>query len=127
MPGIYNKHFKNSNDFYKNIKSLLVVHSNNQYAEISREELMKANLDIHPSLKGDVLNIFEVAVFETDFIVILDTPSNQISSDLLKLDSFKTNSNKISVLNIENEEKPNYHKISEQIDKINSEIIINSY
>ena len=28
---------------------------------------MKANLDIHPSLKGDVLNIFEVAAFETDF------------------------------------------------------------
>ena len=34
---------------------------------------MLANINIHPSLKGDVLNIFEVAAFETDFIVILDT------------------------------------------------------
>ena len=82
----------------KVLRRFLVVHSNNQYAEFSREELMLANIDIHPSLKGDVLNIFEVAAFETDFIVILDTASNQISSDLLKLDSFKTNSNKISVL-----------------------------
>ena len=122
LPGMYNKHFKDSNDFYKSIKTLLVVHSNNQYAEFSREELMLANIDIHPSLNGDFLNIFEVAAFETDFIVILDTSSNQISSDLLKLDSFKTNSNKISVLNIENEEKPNYHKISEEIDKIISKL-----
>ena len=68
------------------------------------------------------MNIFEVAAFETDFIVILDTPSNEISSDLLKLDSFKTNSNKISVLNIESEEKPNYNKISEEIDKIISKL-----
>ena len=97
LPGMYNKHFKDSNDFYKSIKTLLVVHSYNQYAEVSREELKLANIDIHPSLKGDVLNIFEVAAFETDSIVILDTSSNQILSDLLKLDSFKINSNNFNL------------------------------
>ena len=62
----------------------MLIHSNNQYKS-ARKDLISANINIHSSLKGNVLNVFEIAAFETDSIVILDTPSNQISSNLLKL------------------------------------------
>ena len=41
-----------------------------------------------------------------------------ISKDLMKLKGIKVNKEKISVINIENEEKPNFYNIAEEIDKI---------
>ena len=118
VPGMYNKHFRGISDFYKNIKSLLLIHDNDNYAEISRKDLNKAEVPIHKSLKGDVLNVYDVASYEVDSIIILDTSSNLISKDLMELQGIKANKNKVSIINIENDEKPNFYKISEDIDKI---------
>jgi hypothetical protein len=48
----------------------------------------------------------------------MDTPSRKISTDLLKLKGINANKDKVSVFEVENEEKPNFHKISEDMDKI---------
>ena len=118
LPSMYNNHFKGINDFYKDIKSILIIHDFDKYSEINRNDLKKAEVSIHPSLKGDLLNVYEIAAFETDAIVIMDTSSKKISTDLLKLKGIKANKDKVSVFEVENEEKPNFHKISEDMDKI---------
>jgi len=118
VPGLYKKHFNGINDFYKNIKTLLIIHDYDKYSEISRKDLDMAGVPIHSSLKGNNLNVYDVAAYETDVIIILDTPSNVISKDLMKLKGLKDNKEKISTIKIENEEKPNFHKISESIDQI---------
>jgi starch synthase len=118
VPSMYKKHFKDTSDFYKGIKSLLVIHDFDKYSEITREDLEKAEVSVDSSLKGDVLNVYEVAAFETDAIVIIDNPSRKISTDLIKLNGLKANIDKISIIEVENEEKPNFHKISEEMDKI---------
>jgi len=122
LPSMYNNHFKDTNDFYKNIKSILIIHDFDKYSDISRKDLKKAEVSIHPSLKGDLLNVYEIAAFETDAIIIMDTSSKKISTDLLKLKGINANKNKVSIFEVENEDKPNFYKISEDIDKIISKI-----
>ena len=122
LPSMYNNHFKNINDFYKDIKSVLIIHDFDEYSKVNRDDLERAEVSIHPSLSGDLLNVYEVAAFETDAIIIMDTSSKNISTDLLKLKGINTNKDKVFVLEIENEEKPNFYKISEDLDKIISEL-----
>tara|TARA_B100001250_G_C19654272_1_gene724128 strand:+ start:195 stop:1022 length:828 start_codon:yes stop_codon:yes gene_type:complete len=118
LPGMYNKNFKGNNEFYKDIKSLLIIHENNNYSEILRSDLINSNVPIDRSLKGDLLNVYEVASFEVDSIIIMDSNSNKISKDLMKLKGLKANKDKVSVIEIENDEKPNFYKISEEINDI---------
>ena len=122
LPSMYNNHFKNKNDFYKDIKSVLVIHDFDEYSKINRNDLKLAEVSIHPSLTGDLLNVYEVAAFKADSIVIIDTSSKNISTDLLKLNGLKANKSKVSIFKIENEEKPNFYKVSEDLDKIISEL-----
>ena len=97
---------------------MLIIHEHNNYSEILRSDLINAEVPIDKSLKGDVLNVYEVASFEVDSIIIMDSNSNKISKDLMKLKGLKANKDKVSVLEIENDEKPNFYKISEQINEI---------
>ena len=101
---------------------MLIIHDFDQYSKVNRDDLEQVEVPIHPSLSGDLLNVYEVAAFETDAIIIIDTSSKKISTDLLKLEGINTNKDKVSVLEIENEEKPNFFKISEDLDKIISEL-----
>ena len=64
VPGMYKKHFEGISDFYKKIKTAMVIHDNNEYSDISRKDLEVAEVPIHKSLKGNTLNIFDVGSFD---------------------------------------------------------------
>ena len=84
VPGIFKKHFEGINDFYVNIKTVMVVHDLNEYADISRKDLELAEVPVDDSLKGNKLNVFDVGAFQADAIIVFDKPSNVISEKLLK-------------------------------------------
>ena len=52
VPGMYKKHFEGINDFYKKIKTVMVVHDLNEYSDISRKDLELAEVPVDKSLKG---------------------------------------------------------------------------
>ncbi len=122
VPGMYKKHFEGISDFYKKIKTAMVIHDNNEYSDISRKDLEVAEVPIHKSLKGDTLNVFDVGSFEADSIIILDKPSEKISEKLLKQPGISANKKKVSVINLSDDESPDYKDIADKMEQILNKI-----
>ena len=72
VPGLFKKHYEGINQFYKKIQTVLIIHELNDYAIISRKDLNDMEVPIHESLKGDSLNVYDVASFSADHIIIVD-------------------------------------------------------
>lgn len=118
VPGIFKKHFEGINDFYKNIKTVMVIHDLDEYSNVARSDFEKAEVPIHKSLKGDHLNLYDVASYEADAIIIMDKPSKNISKKLLKQQGIIANKNKVSVLSYSDDEFPNYLELGSEIEEI---------
>jgi len=118
VPGMFKKHFDGLNEFYQDIKTVMVIHEMDEYSTVLRSELELAEVPIDKSLKGKSLNVYEVGAFQADAIIIFDKPKNQISKKLLKKPAFKANNKKISVINWSDEENPNYLEIADDMDKV---------
>ncbi len=118
VPGMFKKHFDGLNEFYQDIKTVMVIHEMDEYSTVLRSELELAEVPIDKSLKGKSLNVYEVGAFQADAIIIFDKPKNQISKKLLKKAAFKANNKKISVINWSDEENPNYLEIADDMDKV---------
>ena len=118
IPGLFKKYFEGINQFYKKIQTILVIHDLNDYSKIKRKDLQQLEVPIHESLKGDNLNIYDVASFDANHIIIIDKPGHIISNKLLKLAGISANKEKISVIEYNDDETPDYMKIAEQMDQI---------
>ena len=64
------------------------------------------------------MNIYDVASFDANHIIIIDKPGHIISDKLLKLTGISANKEKISVIEYDDDEMPDYIKIAEQMDQI---------
>ena len=118
VPGMFNKHFDGINEFYQNIKTVMVIHDLDDYADVLRKDLEMAEVPIHDSLKGKMLNVYEVAAYEADAIIIFDKPSKPISDTLLEKDGLKANKKKVSVVKWSDDEIPDYNAIADKMDKV---------
>jgi len=118
VPGIFKKHFEGINDFYKDIKTVLIIHEIDEYCQVSRSDLELAEVPIHKSLKGSELNLYDIAAYETDAIIIINKPSNKISKELLKQQGIKENKQKVSILEYSDDEMPNYLELGNEIDEV---------
>ena len=118
VPGMYKNHFEGKNDFYKNIKMVMVVHDLNEYSKITRKELELSEVPIDKSLKGDELNVFDVGAFQADAIIVFDKPSDVISDKLLKQPGIKANKGKVSVIKWSDDEYPDYISIADEMDQV---------
>ena len=118
VPGMYKKHFEGTNDFYKKIKTVMVVHDLNEYSDISRKDLERAEVPVDNSLKGNTLNAFEVGAFHADAIVVIDKPSDIISEKLLKMPGVAANKKKVSVIKVSDDESPDFQQIADEMDQI---------
>ena len=118
VPGMYKKHFEGINDFYKKIKTVMVVHDLNEYSDISRKDLDLAEVPVDKSLKGNTLNAFEVGAFHADAIVVIDKPSDVISEKLLKKPGIAANKKKVSVIKVSDDESPDFQQIADEMDQI---------
>ena len=118
VPGMFKNHFEGKNEFYKKIKTVMVVHDLNEYSEISRKDLELAEVPIDKMLKGDVLNSFDVGAFHANAIIVIDKPSDVISEKLLKQPGVAANKKKVSVIKASDDESPNYQMIADEMDQI---------
>ena len=118
IPGLFKKHYDGINQFYKNIQTIMLIHDLNEHALMSRKDLEHAEIPIHKSLKGDELNIYDVASFSCDHIIVLDRPSNVLSKNLLSQPGISANKKKLSVIKCSDDEMPDYFMIAEKMDQI---------
>ncbi len=118
VPGMFKKNFDGINQFYKNIQTVMVIHDLNEFSMIARKELELAEVPIHKSLKGDELNIFDVASYEADAVIIFDKPSDIISEKLLNQPGIAANKKKVSIIKWSDDETPDYAAITNEMDQV---------
>ena len=115
---MFKNHFEGKNEFYKKIKTVMVVHDLNEYSEISRKDLELAEVPVDKMLKGKILNAYDVGAFHADAIIVIDKPSDVISEKLLKQPGLAANKKKVSVIKCSDDESPNYQMIADEMDQI---------
>ena len=120
VPGLFKKHFDGINQFYKKIQTVLIIHELNEYVNISRKDLNDMEVPIHESLKGDSLNVYDVASFSADHIIIVDKKEDKISEKLLKSSGISANKEKLSVIKYKysDDDLPDFIDVADQLDKI---------
>tara|TARA_X000001036_G_scaffold137244_1_gene130027 strand:+ start:39 stop:527 length:489 start_codon:yes stop_codon:yes gene_type:complete len=122
IPGYYKNEYENTNDFYKNIKTILVVHDLDDYSKVERTELVNMGVEIHPNIKGNKLNIYDVASYNADAILIVDRPGEKISTKLLKKTAFKDNKDKVTTFDQKETEDIDFYSMTESLNQVISDI-----
>tara|TARA_B100000287_G_C20664446_1_gene791290 strand:+ start:2150 stop:2983 length:834 start_codon:yes stop_codon:yes gene_type:complete len=118
IPAIYKNEYEGLNEFYDNIKTVLVIHDLDEYSIADKSELLNFGIKIPTSLKGNKINLYDVASYFADAILIIDKPGAKISSKLLKKTAYKDNKNKLTIFEEKDIENINYSTVTESLDQI---------
>ena len=100
----------------------MVVHDLDEYSKIERSDLDDIGVVIHPSIKGNKLNIYDVASYNSDAILIMDRPGEKISTKLLKKSAFKDNKHKITIFDQKDTDDPDFYSMTESLNQVISNI-----
>ena len=118
IPTIYKSEYEGKNEFYNNIKTVLVIHDLDEYSLAKSSDLIDFGIKLPSGLKGSSVNLYDVASYSADAILILDKPGAKISSKLLKKVAFKDNKNKLTIFEQKDIENVDYNNITKSLDQI---------
>lgn len=107
VPLIYHQIY-DSQKFYGKIKTVLTVHSVDEHSIFSRKSYEKVGVKLPENIEGDSINCYEAAASYVDLIVAVDTPSNNVTKQLLDLPLIKANKKKLVSISIDDDETPNF-------------------
>ena len=122
IPNIYKEYYEGINEFYNDIKTIMVIHDLNEYSVVEKSELLDIGISIHPNIKGNKLNIYDVASYSADSILIIDRPGNKISTKLMNKSAFKDNKRKVTIFDQKETEDVDYDPITKSLDQIISDL-----
>ena len=117
VPLFYQQHFANE-EFYHDIKTVLLIHSLSEYMQFSKEAFKNADLEISNDLKGSEINVFEAGAQAADHIIALDSPEEQVSTELVKLPGMQDVQSKVTAIKLEDNTPESYLKVASSIDLI---------
>ena len=119
---IYKNEYEGINEFYNDIKTVLVIHDLDDYSIASKTELLNFGIEIPAGLKGNKINLYDVASYSADAVLIIDKPGAKISSKLLNKTAFKDNKNKLTVFEQKDIENVDYNSVTKSLDQIISKL-----
>ena len=119
---IYKNEYEGINEFYNDIKTVLVIHDLDEYSIVNKSELLNFGIEIPTGLKGKKINLYDVAIYSADAVLIIDKPGAKISSKLLKKTAFKDNKNKLTVFEQKDIENVDYNSVTKSLDQIISKL-----
>ena len=117
VPLIYQQIY-DSKEFYGGIKTVLTVHSVDEHCEFKRKAYEKAGVVLPDNIKGDTVNCFEVAAPYADLIVAVDSPSNNVSKQLMGLPGVKANKKKLVSISFKDDEIPNFDATARALNEV---------
>ena len=122
IPSIYKQDYEGVSEFYNNIKTVLVIHNLDEYSVVEKSDLLDIGIEIHPNIKGNKLNIYDVASYSADAILVIDRPGNKISTKLLNKSAFKDNKKKVTIFEQKEIEDIDYDPVTKSLDQIISDL-----
>ncbi len=112
IPAVYRQLYADQ-DFYKDIKTVVLIHSLDEYSQFEVESYRKAGLDLEKLLgKKKKINAFEVAAEFADAVVILDDEKKKLSQKIMKLDAFKKAKKKVTLIKGADSENPDHQQLA---------------
>lgn len=118
VPAIYKEEYE-SMDFYDKIKTVLMIHDmDEEYTDFGQTAFEKAGLSLPPAMKNGTVNAYEAAAENADMIIALESPSNKLSSKLLKLPALKANKKKLVTVKVPEGEDVDYQPVADKLDKV---------
>ena len=100
----------------------MIIHDLDEYSAVYKSELLEMGINVHSNIKGNKLNIYDVASYSADAILIIDRPGNKISTKLLKKNAFKDNKKKVTVFEQKEIEDIDYDPVTKSLDQIISDL-----
>ena len=122
IPAIYKQEFEGINEFYKDIKTILVIHDLDEYSAAKKSDIIDVGVNVPSKLKGNSLNIYDISSYSADAILIIDSPGDKISSKLLKKTAFKDNKKKVTIFEQKIDENFDYNSVTKALDQIISKL-----
>tara|TARA_Y100001970_G_scaffold293680_1_gene442339 strand:+ start:5913 stop:6746 length:834 start_codon:yes stop_codon:yes gene_type:complete len=122
IPAIYKQEFEGINEFYKDIKTILVIHDLDEYSAAKKSDIIDVGVNVPSKLKGNSLNIYDISSYSADAILIIDSPGDKISSKLLKKTAFKDNKKKVTIFEQKIDENIDYNSVTKALDQIISKL-----
>ena len=117
IPALYKQKFEGG-EFYKDIKSVQLVHWLDDYPKFSRESYTKAGIEIPKSLDKKYINAYSISAEFADAIIILNQPGVDMKKEFLKIDGIKKHSSKIHTIDIDYSETPEYPDVAIKINEV---------
>ena len=111
VPMIYQQIY-DSKEFYGGIKTVITVHSVDEYCNFSRDVYAKVGVTLPDSIKGNKVNCYEAAAPFADLIIAIDTPSNDVTKKLMKLPVVKANKKKLVSILLNDNESPDFISVA---------------
>ena len=108
VPLIYQQIY-DSEEFYGDIKTVLTVHSVDEYCTFSKGAYDKAGVSLPDGITGKKVNCYEAAAPFADLIVAVDSPSNDVTNKLLALPGIKAHKKKLVSIALDDDESPNFN------------------
>ena len=84
----------------------------------SADIFKNADLEISNDLKGSEINVFEAGAQAADHIIALDSPEEQVSTELVKLPGIQDVQSKVTAIKLEDNTPESYLKVASSIDLI---------
>lgn len=118
IPAVY-KQLYAQDKFYKDIKTVVLVHSLDEYSKFDVESYRKSGLDFDKLFgKRKKINAFEIAAECADAVIVLDDDKKKLSGKIMKLDAFKKSKKKVSLIKGSDVENPDYNKIAGSVNTV---------
>jgi len=117
LSALYKQHYEGK-EFYKDIKTVQLIHWLDDYPSFGKDAFSKVNIDLPKGLKGDNINAYSVSAEYSDAIILLNQPGRDMTDELLKIDGLKKNKSKIHTIEIDYSEAPDYSAVSDKINEV---------
>jgi len=117
LSALYKQHYEGK-EFYKDIKTVQLIHWLDDYPSFGKDAFSKVNIDLPKGLKGDNINAYSVSAEYSDAIILLNQPGRDMTDELLKIEGLKKNKSKIHTIEIDYSEAPDYSAVSDKINEV---------
>jgi len=118
VPIIYKQLFS-SQDFYRDIKTVQIIHNLNDYANVLSSLYKSLGVKLPNDFKSEDVNSIDVSCLFADLVIAIDSPKKNISQEIRKNDKFFSKiKNKFHVISLNNEDEESCEIISDQINDL---------
>ena len=104
--------------FYKNIKTVQLIHWIDEYPKFSRDAYKKVGIEIPKSLDKKVINAYRISAEYVDAIILLNQPDNDMTKELFKIDGIMKHKSKIHTIDIDYTDSPDYPGVASKINEV---------